>query len=166
MKRFVWRLQRVLGIKSLEEKTKRAELLKLIEKLATRRGELLMRKRILNDIISDLAGKDRHKPILVAGKGQLGEQEFFLKCSATIDEQIKKLENKVSELESQQREKTAEVLRARRFKKGLERLRAEAKTEFINEQEKLEQKDLDEGATISFARKNINRRDHKEINNH
>ena len=149
MKRFVWRLQRVLDIKAREEQTKRVELLELTGKLARTRGELLMQQRILEDIIDALARKNPQK--------RLGEQEFFLKCSVTSDEQIKKLKNKVSKLESQQRQKIAEVLKVRRFKEGLERLRTEAKIQFIKEQEKLEQKQLDEGATVSFARKIMQR---------
>ena len=149
MKRFVWRLQRVLDIKAREEQTKRVELLELTGKLARTRGELLMQQRILEDIIDALARKNPQK--------RLGEQEFFLKCSVTSDEQIKKLKNKVSKLESQQRQKIAEVLKVRRFKEGLERLRTEAKIQFIKEQEKLEQKELDEGATVSFARKIMQR---------
>ncbi|MHC4571533.1 MAG: flagellar export protein FliJ [Planctomycetota bacterium] len=149
MKRFVWRLQRVLEIKTKEEQTKRAELLELTEKLAQTQGELLTRKKILEDILRDITGKNPQK--------RLGEQEFFLKCSRISDELIKKLKNKVSALESQQREKIAEVLRAKRFKEGLEKLRAEAKRRFIKEQEKLEQKELDEGATISFSRKKDDR---------
>jgi flagellar biosynthesis chaperone FliJ len=86
-------------------------------------------------------------------KKRLGDQEFFLKYSRVSIEQIRKLEDKVNLLESQQREKIVEVLKIRRFKEGLERLRAEAKMEFIRQQERLEQKELDEGATISFVRK-------------
>ena len=145
MKRFAWRLQHVLDIRTREEQTKRSELLKLTEKLAEARRELLMQQRVLEDIIDGLAEKNPKK--------RLSEQEFFLRYSVTIDERIKKLKNKVSELESQQREKIAEVLKVRRFKEGLERLRAEAKSRFIKEQEKLEQKELDEGATIGFVRK-------------
>ena len=147
MKRFAWRLQRVLDIKTKQEQKKRAELLELTQKLTQTQGELLIQQRILVDIIDDLASKNPRK--------RLGEQEFFLRHSATTDELIKKLKNKVSELESQQREKIAEVLKVRRFKEGLEKLRAEAKRQFINEQEKLEQKELDEGAIVSFARKII-----------
>jgi len=147
MKRFVWRLQRVLEVKTKEEQTKRAELLELTEKLAKTRGELLRQQRILEGIISEITGENPRK--------RLGEQEFFLKYSVTNDELIKKLKNKASDLESQQRKKIIEVLRAKRFKEGLEKLRAEAKSKFIKEQEKLEQKELDEGATISFARRNL-----------
>jgi len=149
MRRFIWRLQRVLDIKTKEEQIKRAELLKLTEKLAEARGELLMQQRILEDIISDITRKNPRK--------RLGEQEFFLKCSVTNDEQIRRRKNKVNELELQQSKKIAEFLRVRRFKESLERLRAEAKRRFISEQEKIEQKELDEGASIGFARKIIQR---------
>ena len=145
MKRFVWRLQRVLDIKKKQEQKTRAELLELTGKIAQRRGELLAKQMILEDIINGLSAEDPKK--------RLGKQEFFLRYSVASNEQIKKLKDKVSELESQQREKIAELLKVKRFKEGLERLQAEAKIQFIKEQEKLEQKELDEGATVSFVRK-------------
>jgi len=145
MKRFVWRLQRVLDIKKKEEQKKRTELLELMERIAQTRGQLLTKQMILEDIINGLSGEEPKK--------RLGEQEFFLRYSVTSNEEIKKLKDKLSELESQQREKIAEVLKVRRFKEGLERLRADAKIQFIKEQEKLEQKELDEAATVSFVRK-------------
>jgi flagellar FliJ protein len=145
MKQFVWRLQRVLDIRKKEEEKARAELLELTERLAQTRGELLMQQKMLEDIINGLTGENPKK--------RLGKQEFFLRYSAASDEQIKELEDKVNELESQQRDKIAEVLKLRRFTEGLEKLRTEAKMRFITEQEKLEQKQLDEGATVSFVRK-------------
>jgi len=147
MRRFVWRLQRVLQIKAKQEQTKRTELFELTERLAQTRSELLTRQRILKDIIADIAAKKPHK--------RLHQQEFFLKYSMTSDEQIKNLAQRVIELESQQRKKIAELLELRRFREGLEKLRAEAKMRFIKEQERLEQKELDEGATICFARKMV-----------
>ena len=148
MKRFVWRLQRVLEIKKKEEQKVRAELFQLTENLAQARGELLRWKKMLENIIVGLAEENPKK--------RLGEQEFFLRYSATSDEQIKKLEEKKNKLESQQREKIAEVLKVKRFKEGMEKLRVEAKVQFIKEQEKLEQKEMDESATISFVRKSRN----------
>ena len=145
MKRFVWRLQRVLDIRKKEEQKARAELLELTERLAQTRGELLMQQKMLEDIINGLTGENPKK--------RLGKQEFFLKFSAASNEQIKNLKDKVTELELQQRDKIAEVLKLRRFKEGLERLRTEAKMRFIKEQERLEQKELDEGATVSFVRR-------------
>jgi flagellar FliJ protein len=147
MKRFVWRLQRILDIETKKEQKVRSELLELTEQLAEIRGVLLTQQMILKDIMAGLAAE--------IPKTRLGRQEFFLKFSATSDERIEKLKEKVSALESQQREKIAELLKVRRFKEGLERLRDEAKTQFIKEQEKLEQKELDHMASVSFARNMI-----------
>ena len=145
MKRFVWRLQRVLDIKEKEEQKARSELFELAEKLAETRGELLTQQKLIKDIISSLAQEDP--------KTRLGKQEFFLKFSATSDEQIKKLKDRVHLLEQQQRDKVAEVLKVRRFNQGLEKLREEKKRQFIAEQEKLEQKESDERAGVSFVRR-------------
>lgn len=145
MKRFVWRLQRVLDIKTKEEQAKKAQLVKLTEKLIRVQSELMTQKRILDNLISDITGE--------SPKTRLGKQEFFLKCSKTNSEMIEKLKEKVSEVESARRQKNDEVLKAKRFNEGLEKLRVEAKTQFIKEQEKLEQKDADETATVGFARK-------------
>ena len=147
MKRFVWRLQRVLEIKRKAEQVKRAELLELTERLAQVRGELLIQKKILENIISDIAGREP--------KMRLGQQAFFLKRARINDELIKRLKENERELAALQREKIVEVLRLKRFTEGLERLREKAKMQFIREQEKLEQKELDEATTIGFARKMI-----------
>ncbi|MBC8472431.1 MAG: hypothetical protein H8D56_23460 [Planctomycetes bacterium] len=147
MKRFVWRLQRVLDIRAKEEQKARAELLRLTEELAETRSELLTWRKMLEEIINGLAVGNPKK--------RLGRQEFFLRYSAASDEQIKKLENIVKELESKQRKKIAEVLKLRRSKEGLEKLRVEAKIQFIKEQEKLDQQQLDEGATVLFVRKTM-----------
>ena len=120
-------------------------MLKLTEKLTAVRSELLTQKRILYDIINDLV---REKP-----KRRLGRQELFLRSSETNDKLIEKLENRVRELESQQKELIAEVLKVKRFKEGLEKLRAEAKREFIESEERLEQKESDERTTVGFTRK-------------
>ena len=145
MKRFVWRLQRVLDIKEKQEQKARAQLIELTEKLATARGELLSWQKMLEEIVRGLAREEPRK--------RLGGQEFFLRNSAASDEQVKRLKSKVCTLESQQKEKIAEVLRLRKFKQGLEQLREETKRQFIKEQEMLEQKEMDERAGVSFVRK-------------
>ena len=135
----------MLDVKEKQEHKARAELLRLTERLVEARGELLTQQTILEDIAYGLT---RQNP-----KKRLGHQEFFLKHSATSDELIRKLKEKVRTLEVEQRGKVAEVLRLRRFKQGLERLREETKRQFIREQEMLEQKEQDERAGISFIRK-------------
>ena len=150
MRRFVWRLQRVLDIRTKEEQKARTELLKLTEQLAQTRSELLAWRKILEELINGLTVENPKK--------RLGKQEFFMRYSAESDERIKKLEERVKELELKQKEKIAEVMKLRKFKEGLEKLRTEAKIQFIKEQEKLEQRQLDEGATVSFVRKSRVRR--------
>jgi len=145
MKRFVWRLQRVLDIKEKQEQRARAELFELTERLAEARGELLSWQQMLQEIVHGLAQENPKK--------RLGRQEFFLRHSQASDRQIKQLKDKVRDLESKQKEKVAEVLNLRKFKQGLEQLRAETKRQFIREQEMLEQKEMDERAGVSFVRK-------------
>lgn len=145
MKQFAWRLQRVLDIKQKEEQIKRVELLEMTERLSQVRGELLMQKMILNNTLNSLREENP--------KDRLGKQEFFLRCSKTNDELINKLENSVITLKSKQKDKIAEVLKIRRFKEGLEKLRVEAKNQFMKEQEKLEQKASEEITTVRFSRK-------------
>ncbi len=144
MKRFTWRLQRVLDIRTKEEQKKTAELLKITDKLVATRSELLIKRKLLENIINDLAAESPKK--------RLAKQEFFLAYSYTSNEQIKKLKEKINLLEIQQKNKIMEVLKVRRSKEGLEKLRNEAKTQYIKEQEKLEQKELDDRATVSFVR--------------
>ncbi|MEN6576899.1 MAG: flagellar FliJ family protein [Phycisphaerales bacterium] len=144
MKRFVWRLQRVLDVKTKEEQIKRTELFRLTEQLAAKRGELLMRQRILQDLLTEIRQDPSAK--------RWNEQEFVLRRAAVDDEQIRKLQEEITALEIRHKEKTAELLAARRFKEGLEKLREQAKEEYIQEQERLEQNELDESTTIAFAR--------------
>jgi flagellar export protein FliJ len=144
MRRFVWRLQRVLDIKSKQEQIKTQELFALTEKLAQTRGELLAQQRILRDVLESIANE--------APKDRLSAQEFFLRNSSATDDRIRHLRKCVEELEVKQKEKVAEVLKLRRFKESLERLREQAKKRYIEEQDKIEQKQLDETATLGFSR--------------
>jgi flagellar FliJ protein len=145
MKRFVWRLQRVLDIKIKEEQVKRAELLEITEKLMRAQTELIMQKRILADTINNIS---QQKP-----KQRLDSQELFLTSAAVNDELIRKLGKHVIEIEKQQQEKISEVMRIKQFRKSLEKLREETKMQFIKEQEKLDQKDADDLTTISYSRR-------------
>ena len=144
MKRFVWRLQKVLDVKAREEQLRRTELFQIVEQLAAQRGELLLRQRILQDLMAEIQRQ--------ASAQRLNAQEFFLRHAATDDAQMRHLQDEIAALEIRHKEKTAEVLAVRRFKEGLEKLRAQAKEEYLRDQERLEQKELDERTTIAFAR--------------
>jgi flagellar FliJ protein len=148
MRRFAWRLQRVLDVKAKQEQIKTQELFVITEKLAQTRSNLLAQQQILRDILESIANE---KP-----EDRLGKQAFFLRNSAATDELIKKLQANVCELEVKQKEKVAEVLKLRRFKESLERLREQAQKKYIEAEEKLEQKQLDETSTLRFTRERQN----------
>jgi flagellar biosynthesis chaperone FliJ len=145
MKRFQWRLQRVLDVKAKEEQIKRIELVRLTEELTARRGELLLRQRVLQNLLADIR-RDQSPE-------RLNAQAFFLRRVAVDDERIRKLKETIAALEVRQKEKMAEVLAVRRFKEGLEKLRVQAEQEYIHEAERIEQKESDERTSIAFARR-------------
>jgi len=145
MKRFAWRLQRVLDVKEKEEQTKSQALFVLTERIAQKRGELFGQQRVLRTILEDIKKK--------APADRIREQEYFLRHSSATDEYIRRLKEEISKLQGEQRQMRQEVLKIRQFKEGLEKLREQAKTEFIAEQEKIEQRELDEMAAIGFSRK-------------
>ncbi len=144
MKRFVWRLQKVLDVKTKEEQLRRTELFQIVEQLAVQRGELLLRQQILQDLMAEIQEQRSGQ--------RLNAQEFFLRQAATDDAEMRRLQDEIAALEIRHKEKTAEVLAVRRFKEGLEKLRVQAREEYMREQERLEQKELDERTTIAFAR--------------
>lgn len=144
MKRFVWRLQKVLDIKTKEEQFKRMELFRLTEALTEKRAELIMRQRMLQEALAEVGR--------VAPSQRIRAQEFFLKHAEADDRRIQGLQNELVDLEARQKAKRQEVLAAKRFKEGLEKLRTEAKAQYIQEQEHLEQKEADDRATVAFAR--------------
>ncbi len=144
MKKFVWRLQRVLEIRQSQLLLKKAELMKLNELLAVKRTELLNQQRILQQIIEQVAQNNTGD--------KLPQQRLLLISSRINDKKIKTLKNEVEELHRRQKEKTAEYLKLKRFTEGMEKLRDKAKQEYITAQEKLDQKEMDERAAMSFAR--------------
>jgi flagellar biosynthesis chaperone FliJ len=145
MRRFTWRLQRVLDVKAKEEQLRRTELFRLTELLTAKRGEMLMRQRVIENLLADLRN-DRSPE-------RLSSQAFVLQRVAVDDERIRKLQEEIAALEVRHKDKTAELLTVRRYKEGLEKLRAQAKEEYIQEQERLEQKEQDDRTTVSCARR-------------
>ena len=144
MRKFVWRLQHVLDIRKTQERKARLELFALTQKLAATRAELLMQKKIMENIIKDLTGNNP--------RDRLAGQEFFMNNCHATNEKIKKLKEKIHGLELQHKEKINEVLQLRKAEEGMEKLREEAKEQYIKEQEKIEQKELDEESRVLFVR--------------
>ena len=144
MKKFAWRLQRLLDIKIKQENAMRAELVALTEQAVAVRGRIMLQKAALRQKLHELAEKEPDQRII--------EQEFFLKYVHVRDEEIKRLEMNLKELEKLRKEKIKEIMKVRKFRKGLEKLREKARLEFMKEQNKYEQNKLDERTTVSYAR--------------
>jgi len=137
----------VLEVKQRELQSKRTELFEITEHLAVKRTMLLAQQRLLQQVIEEVA---RNK-----SKEKFAQQQLLLKSSQVNDKRIKELKIEVASLQARQREKIAEFLKIKRFTEALEKLREKAKQEFIAEQEKLEQKEMDERAALRFARRMI-----------
>jgi hypothetical protein len=151
MKRFEWRLQKVLDVKTGQEQLRRNELFQITEQLAARRGALLLRQRILQDLMTEIKAQE--------GPGRWSAQEFVLRHASADEEQMRRLREEIATLTLRQKEKTAELLTLRRFKEGLEKLREQAKEQYIREQERVEQKESDERTAIAFVRNEGNPED-------
>jgi len=143
MKKFVWRLQKVLEINEKRQQAKKAELFKVTEKLALARANLLAQQRILQDLIEDVAKQNPAE--------RLDKQQLLLKSTKKNDELIRKYEDKIRQLEMDQKQLIAEFLKIKRFTESLKNLREQDKHKFIIEQEKLEQKEMDEHTSMRFA---------------
>ena len=128
MKSFTWRLQRLLDVKIVEEKCKIMELAEVTKNLEETEMMIIKHKRMLEQIISDIAKKSKDERLLM--------QEFFMKYSSESNEIIKKLTQKVVELQDQQKKKLNELIAAKRYREGLEKIRKQDKEKFIQEQEK------------------------------
>ena len=144
MKRFKWKLQRLLDVRSRQEELKKAQLLALIQNMAIVRQNLLMRQTKLRQMFAELDQEQAPE--------RLRRQPLTLTAAAFADEQITSLKKQLEELQTQRTAMMAEVLELRRFRKSLERLLAIAKEEYELDTKKDEQQYLDETANIAFAR--------------
>ena len=145
MKNFTWRLQRLLDVKNIEEKCKIMELAKVTKSLEETEMIIIKHKRMLEQIISDISQKSKND--------RLQMQEFFMKYSSESDEIIKKMKQKMVELQVERKKKLEDLIEAKRYREGLEKIREEDKIKFTQEQEKLQQKELDDDAGMRMARK-------------
>ena len=145
MKKFEWRLQRLLDLKVKQENALRGELVAITEKAVALKGRIMMQKSALRQALAELEERQ-----LQSG---LYDRQIFFEFVHVTDGKIKALEHEMAETEKMRRKKIIEIMKMRKFRKGLEKLRAQAKLEFLTEQNKLEQSEMDDRVSISYARK-------------
>ncbi|HML75688.1 MAG TPA: flagellar export protein FliJ [Anaerohalosphaeraceae bacterium] len=144
MKRFVWRLQRLLDLKVRQHEMLRAELAALSEQAATVRAQILMLKAQIRGRLAEMR--------TLADNQRLEKQQMFLQFAHVLDTRMKALSDKLASLEQQRREKINQLLVIRKERKSLEKLRARAEEEYRKEQNRQEQRMTDEAGCISYAR--------------
>ena len=144
MKRFNWRLQRVLDLKEQTEKVKEAELLQLTEVITEQKAHYLNEVHRQRQSMRNIAK--------AAPDQRLSQQAFYLHFSEYDDQRLRSLKAEIDHLEAQLKQKTQELIEIKRAKEGMEKLREEAMTRFQKEQNQLEQKESDDRTTTTFAR--------------
>jgi flagellar export protein FliJ len=144
VKRFQWRLQRVLDITEQREEALRTELLALAHRIVKVRQEIVARQTTMRMILAELAAR--------ALAERLPEQSVVL-ASATAEERvIRGLRAKQAELQKERAARTEQFLAFRARRRTLDRLREEARAKHLREEGKREQLEFDEGAHLAFAR--------------
>lgn len=144
MKKFAWRLQRLLDIKIKQEKALRAELVAVTEQAVAVKGQIAFKKMALRQKLNDLGNLEPSR--------RLGQQQFFLKFVHVLDTQIRHLKQALKEIEELRKKKIKEIMEIRRSRKSLEKLREKAKEEYMLEQNRLEQIENDDRTSIKYAR--------------
>ena len=145
MRRFEWRLQKLLDLKNKQEEALRAELIAVTEQAVGLRGQILMERALLRQ---RLAETER-----MPAAERMARQEFVLQYSQVTETTIREMDRKLELLELLRHNKIQEILTVRKFRKGLEKLRARAQEEFELDQQRQDQKQTDDRNTIGFARR-------------
>ncbi|MCX5684028.1 MAG: hypothetical protein NT049_10125 [Planctomycetota bacterium] len=145
MKRFVWRLQRVLDITEQREAALRHELLALAHQIIAVQQEILLRQAVVRGLLDDLGQRELLE--------RLPQQLLVLTCTEAEERLLARLRARQAALEVARSAKTDQFLRVRSTRRTLERLREEARLDYLREMDRQEQAQLDEAFHISFARK-------------
>ncbi len=144
MKRFTWPLQRLLDITAKRESALRSAVLQLSPQIARVHQQILQQRGALADQLKKLGARGIAE--------RLAEQMLFLDFVGAARRRIEQLSRRLDELSARRGRIRKDLVKTRESRKALEDRRETARQEHIREQSRLEQKDLDENAHISFAR--------------
>lgn len=145
MKKFAWRLQRLLDIQQKKEQVQRNELFTLTEETVAVRSRMMMLKTQLRTRMAEIQE--------LSGPQRLEHQAMFLEHVSVRDREITGLAAQWKELEKRRKEKMNQILQTRKFRKGLERLRSKAYSEYMQRMNQEEQKNLDDNVHTGLMRK-------------
>lgn len=155
MKKFVWRLQRLLDIKIRQEQLARTELIALSEQIAALHAEILMHKASIRARLMEMR--------TLASEERIEQQRHFMQFAHVLDMRIQSLNDKLAILNELRKERLAQLLELRKERKSLEKLRTKAKDEHHRQWIVFEQKSTDETSGTAFTRRHILSRQHAEL---
>lgn len=144
MKRFKWRLQRVLDITAMREQALRAELWALARDIILVRQEIMARQAAVRALLEDLGRRSLAE--------RLPEQAVVLAAAWVERLILKALHAREAELVAARQVKTQIYLRTRGTRRTLERLREEARLRYLREAARIEQAQFDEFAHMAHDR--------------
>ena len=150
MKRFTWKLQRVLDITAQRERARRSELFALAQAVVRVRGAIVERRTVLRILLEEL-GRRR------VGD-RLADQAVFMEYSVMEERDIRRLQDRLKQLVAERSQKRDEFMQTRSMRETLERRREQARGEYLRQAAKREQADFDEGTHVAYARETARRR--------
>lgn len=145
MAKFVWHLQRLLDVKKKQEQATRLELLHLTEQVAQTRCQLMMRQQALTTMLESVVRAPSHE--------RMCRQALAMDFAEGSQARIKALEEQVEMVQAQKKAKTELLLALKQASEGLERLRTNAKRQFVKDLDRKEQKTADELSVLKYARR-------------
>ena len=154
MKRFHWPLQRLLDVTNQREQSQRAGLLGLSREIAQGRQQVMVHRMSIRRMILEVSELD-------VGR-RMQRHPDFVRTTAAHEQRIERLEGELASLARQRTEKTEQLLKTRKSRETLDRLRADALSQHMREQTALEQKQFDESAHMTKARRLIEARRNSE----
>ncbi len=144
MKKFIWKLQRLLDVKQKQEQALRNEIIALAEQAVVLRGRIMalkMRLRAHQTEIQTLPEDQR-----------IGAQALYLQYAPVVDKALRQMAEQGQALENRRRDKMEDFLKVQKFRKGLERLKEKARQEYLRQLNLEEQKQLDDYTHIHWNR--------------
>jgi flagellar export protein FliJ len=147
MKRFHWSLQRLLDLTVQREQAIRAELSELMTRIARTVSDIRQWRSFLQELLDGLDGE--------AFAARIDRQQVFFDYSPTIEKRIEALGRRRDQLESQRQSKIEQFREVHSSRETLERLRAEAERRHRQDQERREQREVDDRNNMAYARKTL-----------
>lgn len=144
MKRFKWKLERVLSVTRKREDAARHELLVLARRIDDLNDQIRRKREELRQELVRLG----RRPLAE----RLDEQTIFMNQAPHAERKIEQLRHRTRELEKEREELRGQYQKHRARRKSLERLRADARKQYLKDAERQEQTRFDEKAQIQYTR--------------